>query len=111
MDLFVEPLLVPLAAQIACVERELGMRRSVYPRRVADGKMRQAQADQEVRAMEAVLETLQGLAAERAGELHPEVKAARHAEFDRVVGTHPPCEECGYCTDHEVGCINAKVTP
>lgn len=49
---------IPIEAQIACVERELKQRAHVYPRRVAEGKMSQAFADEQVRAMEAVLATL-----------------------------------------------------
>lgn len=49
---------VPLARQIECVERELRMRRDVYGRRVADGKMKQRKADEEIEAMDAVLATL-----------------------------------------------------
>jgi hypothetical protein len=41
--------------------RELGYRRHVYERRVAEGKMSQKKADEEIQAMEAVLATLQGL--------------------------------------------------
>lgn len=52
---------VPLSAQIACVEREIGMRLRVYPHRVADGKMAQTKADSEIAAMRAVLETLRGV--------------------------------------------------
>ena len=44
--------------QIACVKRELAMRRSAYPRWVANGKMTQTKADHEIAAMEAVLVTL-----------------------------------------------------
>ena len=51
-----------LAEQIACIERELGMRRIVYPRRIADKKMSQAKADKEIAAMEAVLATLRKMA-------------------------------------------------
>lgn len=47
--------------QMACVEREIKMRRRVYPRWVQDGRMTQAKADSEVRAMEAVAETLRGI--------------------------------------------------
>lgn len=39
----------------ACIERELKMRRRVYPRWVQDGRMTQAKADEEIAAMEAVL--------------------------------------------------------
>lgn len=50
---------VPYAEQIACVTRELGYRRRVYARRVEAGSMTQAQADREIRHMEAVLETVE----------------------------------------------------
>jgi len=53
---------VSLARQIEAVEREVAMRRRVYPRRVADGRMTQRQADTETAAMEAVLATLRGVA-------------------------------------------------
>ena len=39
---------IPLADQIACVEREISMRVAVFGRRVADGKMKQATADLEI---------------------------------------------------------------
>lgn len=48
-----------LGAQIECVEREIRMRRHVYPRRVADGKMSTQTADREIALMVAVAETLQ----------------------------------------------------
>lgn len=44
--------------QIACVEREIRMRGSVYPRRVAAKQMSQATADRETAAMRAALQTL-----------------------------------------------------
>ena len=52
------PRQVSIKAQIECVERELKMRRRVYPRWVDDGKMSQAKADQEIARMAAVLLTL-----------------------------------------------------
>ncbi len=52
---------VPLDVQIACVKRELHLRASVYPRRIAQGRMTQRKATEEMQAMEAVLVTLQGL--------------------------------------------------
>lgn len=39
-----------------CVRRELDMRRRVYPRRVSEGKMKQADADREIEVMEALLD-------------------------------------------------------
>ena len=52
---------VTLGMQISCVEREIAMRRQVYPRQVGQGKMKQATADLQIAAMEAVLLTLKGL--------------------------------------------------
>lgn len=39
----------------ACLERELKMRRRVYPRWVQDGRMSQAKADEEIAVMKAIL--------------------------------------------------------
>lgn len=39
----------------AALEREIKMRRRVYPRWVADGRMSQAKADEEISIMEAIL--------------------------------------------------------
>lgn len=44
--------------QVKAVEREIGFRKYVYPRRVAAGKMTQAKADHEIAVMEAVLVTV-----------------------------------------------------
>ena len=52
---------VPLDRQIACVRREVSMRRHVYPRWVANGKMTQEEADRQVEAMEAAQATLERL--------------------------------------------------
>jgi hypothetical protein len=49
---------VSLDDQIACVRRELALRRNVYKRRVLDKKMTQEVADRELVHMDAVLETL-----------------------------------------------------
>jgi hypothetical protein len=58
-DLFdAEP--VPLAEMVAEAERELHMRRSVYPRRVSAGKMTQAKADRAIVVQTAIIETLKG---------------------------------------------------
>lgn len=38
----------------ACANREVAMRRKVYPRWVADGRMKQEQADREIAVMEAI---------------------------------------------------------
>lgn len=54
---------ITLETQIKCVARELKMRQSVYPHWVVSGRMTQTQAGNEITAMSAVLETLQGLQA------------------------------------------------
>lgn len=51
-----------ITEQIKAVERELIMRRNVYPRRVAENKMAQTDADHQTECMEAVLETLREVA-------------------------------------------------
>jgi hypothetical protein len=50
---------VPIDAQIACIERELGFREKLYPRWVKTAKLTQENADTELSRMRAVLLTLQ----------------------------------------------------
>jgi hypothetical protein len=52
---------VPLARQIACVERELVMRRRVYAGLIRTGKMSPQMATVEIENMEGVLSTLQAV--------------------------------------------------
>ena len=59
---------VTLETQISAVKRELALRANVYPKRIAAGKLTQAAADKETRAMRAVLKTLFQLQAARALE-------------------------------------------
>lgn len=56
---------IDLAKQIACVAREIALRRSAYPKWVAAGKMKQEKASEELAAMEAVIETLKRVQAEQ----------------------------------------------
>lgn len=49
---------VPIGEQIACIERELRYRHRAYPRFVEHGRMTISKAREEIRRMEAVLETL-----------------------------------------------------
>ena len=44
--------------QLACVRREIALRRRVYPRKVESGDMTREQAEREVAAMEDILERL-----------------------------------------------------
>lgn len=54
---------LPIADQIKCVARELALRKNVYRKRVAARSMDQEHADQELAAMESVMETLKRAAA------------------------------------------------
>jgi hypothetical protein len=53
-----DPKRIPIAAQIKCVQREIGLRVGVYPRLIETGKLTKAEAEYELAAMRAVLETL-----------------------------------------------------
>lgn len=56
---------VSIEAQIECAQRELSMRAGVYPRLVQNGKISQRQADKELQAMEAIVETLRQVKQQR----------------------------------------------
>lgn len=49
---------IALSTQIQAVDREIAKRKSVYPGLVARRKMRQGEADLQIKYMEAVLDTL-----------------------------------------------------
>lgn len=49
---------ISLSAQIKCVEREIAMRKRVYPGLVIKGKMTEGQKDREIATMQAVYQTL-----------------------------------------------------
>jgi hypothetical protein len=51
--------LITLDEQIACVKREVALRKNVYPKQVAGGHMTRPEAERQLLHMEAVLETLQ----------------------------------------------------
>lgn len=50
--------MITIEDQIKAVEREISMRRRVYPNWVASKRMSQEKANKEIKNMEAVLETL-----------------------------------------------------
>lgn len=50
---------VPLETQIICIKREIAMRKRVYPKWVREGRMKAHNAEIEIEAMEAVLETVE----------------------------------------------------
>ena len=45
---------IPTIEKLRAIEREIGFRRLVYPRRVTSKKMTQKQADWQLRVMEAI---------------------------------------------------------
>jgi hypothetical protein len=51
------------AEKLAAVMRELGFRRRVYARRVAEGKMTQQQSDREIGVFEAIAKDYESAAA------------------------------------------------
>ena len=67
---------VPIIEQVKAVGREVGLRRNVYPQKVARMSMDQATADREIAAMEAAYRTLQWVLRhrDRLLELAPELR-------------------------------------
>ena len=57
---------VTIMDMIACVERELAMRKRVYPRWVLNGKLAQSNADIEMERMTAIRDTLRKVQLETA---------------------------------------------
>jgi hypothetical protein len=60
-------MMISVRDQIACVRREIALRERVYPRQIAAGKMKQAEADAELARMRAVLATLETVESFAAG--------------------------------------------
>lgn len=56
---------IPLSDQIKEVGRELGMRKGVYPKWVASGRMTQEEADLHIARLDAVYRTLKWLETHR----------------------------------------------
>lgn len=44
--------------KLRCVEREIAMRKTIYPKLVASGRMKQDEADREIAVMEAVADDI-----------------------------------------------------
>jgi hypothetical protein len=60
--------------QLACAQRELAMRKRVFPRwvqqeKMTQEKMTQEKADHEIACMEAIVATLKPLASQEGGQL------------------------------------------
>lgn len=52
---------VSLEVQLKCAQRELAMRKNVYPQWITAGRMNKFKAEDEIAAMGAIVRTLQGL--------------------------------------------------
>lgn len=92
---------ITLASQIKSVEREIAIRKSVYPARVSARAMKQETAGDEIAAMEAVLATLRSL--ERRTEPCPDGCNHTDAEriaFDAGVAAGERDEACPHCPDN-----------
>lgn len=57
---------ISIEQQISEIQREIGLRKNVYPGLVARGKMRQGEADEHMARIEAALTTLQWIRDNRA---------------------------------------------
>lgn len=77
---------VPIEDQIAELEREVAMRRQVYPNLVIGRKLSQAKADQQIATMQAAAASLRWLAANREWihEAHAERRERRHWQDERA---------------------------
>lgn len=62
---------ITIERQIACVRREIGMRRKVYPGWVQRGKMTQDEAERQIATMEAVQATLERVRDEHQAKVAP----------------------------------------
>lgn len=90
-DLFPEaPKAVSLERQLEGARRESSFRRRVYARRIADGKMTQTKADEEIAVMDAIGSTLcahttavEALRAIAAGDGQYGAQAAEYKELAR----------------------------
>lgn len=51
---------ITLADQVACLRRELALRKSVYPKWVKLGKMTEREADRQIEVMQSILDLLMG---------------------------------------------------
>ena len=116
---------IPLEAQIEEVEREIAMRQHVYPRCVADGKMKQAAADRALELMRAVRNTLRTISTgtdelifmgrcvglRRAGQAMDAIKWYEWNGTgwmptipDTMLRGGGPCPECGMHNTHDTDC-------
>lgn len=75
---------IGIVMQIAEAERELALRRNVYPKLMASGKLKQEQADMNIERQEAIIRTLR-FCHKNEGEFHAFVNG-RKAEKETSLG-------------------------
>ena len=51
----------PLADQLECAQRELGLRQRTYPKWVAQGRITEAKAQHEIECMSSIVESIKKL--------------------------------------------------
>jgi hypothetical protein len=64
---------IDINMQIACVRREIGMRKKVYPRWIQSGRMTPEESERQILTMEAVLATLERVRDEQMAKTAPEL--------------------------------------
>ena len=60
---------ITLSMLVKCAERELGLRQTVYPRKMAGGKMSLQKARQEIECMRRIVDLLKEMEAEHSRKL------------------------------------------
>lgn len=96
---------ITIEQQIACVRRELALRKNVYPGFVARGKMTQAGADYQIAAMQSVHDTLTAI---QAGETDATAQALALCQCGHRRGLHIEAEPV--CMDERCPCIMFRDT-
>jgi hypothetical protein len=76
---------VSLDAQLRCAQRELAVRRAVYPGLVARYRMTHEQAAHELAAMRAIVQTLTRLVAAAGGDPRPVLRGTEERRGTRDV--------------------------
>lgn len=87
------------------LKRELGMRRHVYPRRVADGKMQQAASDRLIALTEDMLADYEKLAAADTPDLFGEAQ-----ELQREIRDEPPPARINRTYDERGAVVQESIT-
>ena len=77
---------VSLEAQLRCAQRELAVRRAVYPGLVARHRLTEEQARHELAAMRAIVQTLTRLVVAAGGDPRPVIRGTDRARHEVDTG-------------------------